>query len=45
MAENTEALCQAISEYLASHLGIPTSYVSGIPWQQREQLFDAGARR
>lgn len=42
MAENTEALCQAIGEYLANQLGIRTEYVSGIPWQEREQLFDAG---
>jgi len=43
MAENTESLCQAISEYLSDQLGIATNYVSGIPWQEREQLFDVGA--
>ena len=42
MAENTEALCSAVAEILEIELGIPTEYVSGIPWQERERLFDLG---
>jgi phosphonate transport system substrate-binding protein len=42
MAENSEALCSAVAEILEIELGIPTEYVSGIPWQDRERLFDLG---
>jgi phosphonate transport system substrate-binding protein len=42
MAENTEFFCQRLAEYLHAKLGIPTEYVSGIPWQERERLFDEG---
>lgn len=42
MAENTEALCGAVAEILEFELGIPAEYVSGIPWQERERLFDLG---
>lgn len=42
MAENTEALCLAIAEYVQDKLEISTQYVTGIPWQERERLFDQG---
>ena len=42
MAENTELFCQSIAAYLQAKLGIQTDYVSAIPWQEREQLFDCG---
>ena len=42
MAENSEALCRAIAGILEIEVGIPTEYVSEIPWQERERLFDLG---
>jgi phosphonate transport system substrate-binding protein len=42
MAENTEFFCQSAAAYLQAKLGIQTDYVSVIPWQEREQLFDCG---
>ena len=42
MAENTEDFCRAIAEYLQRKLHVPTEYVTGIPWQEREALFDRG---
>ena len=42
MAENTELFCQKVAGYLHAKLGIRTDYVSGIPWQERERLFDEG---
>lgn len=42
MAENTEALCRAVAQYLGERLKIPTEYVTGIPWQEREARFDRG---
>jgi phosphonate transport system substrate-binding protein len=42
MAENTEFFCQSVAAYLQAKLGIQTDYVNGIPWQERERLFDEG---
>ena len=42
MAENTEDFCRAIAEYLQRKLNVPTEYITGIPWQEREALFDGG---
>ena len=42
MAENVEAFCQSLTEYLQQKLNLPTRYVTGIPWQERERLFDEG---
>jgi phosphonate transport system substrate-binding protein len=42
MAENSEALCSSIAEILEIELAIPFEYVAGMPWQERERLFDAG---
>ena len=43
MAESTESFCHDLAQYLEIRLGIPTQCVAGIPWQQRERLFDQGA--
>jgi hypothetical protein len=42
MAENTEPLCRAVARYIQSKIGVDTEYVGGIPWQERERMFDAG---
>jgi phosphonate transport system substrate-binding protein len=42
MAENSELFCQAVADYIDEKLGIRTEYVTGIPWQERERLFDQG---
>ena len=42
MAENTEVFCQALAIYVQRQLGLRTQYVGGIPWKQRERLFDQG---
>jgi phosphonate transport system substrate-binding protein len=42
MAENTERFCQALTRFLENRLRIPFRYVGGIPWQERERLFDIG---
>lgn len=42
MAENSERFCQAVASYIEERLGIRTEYVTGIPWQERERLFDRG---
>jgi phosphonate transport system substrate-binding protein len=42
MAENTEPFCRALARYFQNKIGIETEYVSGIPWQERERMFDAG---
>ena len=43
MAEGTESFCHGLAQYLEMRLGIPTQCVAGIPWQERERLFDQGA--
>ena len=42
MAENTEVFCEALAIYVQRQLGLRTQYVGGIPWKQRERLFDQG---
>jgi phosphonate transport system substrate-binding protein len=42
MAENSETLCSSVAEILEIELDIPFEYVTGMPWQERERLFDAG---
>jgi phosphonate transport system substrate-binding protein len=42
MAENSESLCLAIARYIEDRLGVPTDYISDIPWQEYERLFDLG---
>ena len=42
MAENSEGFCRARAKYIAVKIGITAEYVDGIPWQERERLFDRG---
>lgn len=42
MAENGETFCQAVARFIENRVRIPTHYVTGIPWQERERLFDLG---
>jgi phosphonate transport system substrate-binding protein len=41
-AENADVVCQAVVTYVSKRLGIPAEFINDIPWQEREQLFDAG---
>jgi phosphonate transport system substrate-binding protein len=43
MAESTETFCHDLAEYLEKRLAIPTNCLAGVPWQERERLFDRGA--
>lgn len=43
MAENSESVCEGVASYIEDQLGIGAEYVTGIPWQERERLFDRGA--
>jgi phosphonate transport system substrate-binding protein len=43
MAENSESFCHAIARYIEDQFDVPTDYITGIPWQERERLFDEGA--
>lgn len=40
MAENSESFCHAVARYINEQLEVSTEYVTGIPWQERERLFD-----
>jgi phosphonate transport system substrate-binding protein len=42
MAENSESFCQAVARFIENRIGISIQYVTGIPWQERERLFDNG---
>lgn len=42
MAENSEGFCQAVAHFIENRIRIPTQYVTGIPWQERERRFDQG---
>jgi phosphonate transport system substrate-binding protein len=42
MAQNADAMCRDLTSYLGQQLGLPTEFVDNVPWQKREQLFDAG---
>ncbi|MEW6736277.1 MAG: PhnD/SsuA/transferrin family substrate-binding protein [Acidobacteriota bacterium] len=42
MAKNVDLVCWAMVGYIRERLGIPTQFIEEIPWQEREQLFDAG---
>src|SRR5688572_14300048 len=42
MAENSEGFCRAVASFNENRILIPTQYVTGIPWQERESLFDGG---
>lgn len=42
MAENADATCRAIVQYIGSKVGVKTEFVVDMPWEEREALFDAG---
>ncbi|MGH7794466.1 MAG: phosphate/phosphite/phosphonate ABC transporter substrate-binding protein [Candidatus Binatia bacterium] len=42
MAENSETFCQAAARFIENRIRIPTHYVTSVPWQERERLFDRG---
>jgi phosphonate transport system substrate-binding protein len=42
MAPNMDGLCRDLAEYIAERLSIPVQPVIDLPWQEREQLLDAG---
>lgn len=42
MAENSESFCREIARFIKRPLHISTGYVGGIPWQERERMFDDG---
>jgi phosphonate transport system substrate-binding protein len=42
MAENSEDLCREVAQYVESNLKISTEYISAIPWEERQRLFDRG---
>jgi len=42
MAENSLSFCRALAKYIAAQTGLTVEYVDGIPWQERERLFDRG---
>lgn len=42
MAENSESFCAEVAAFMQDELGIVSEYVTGIPWQERERLFDKG---
>ena len=42
MAENADYICREIALYAGVKLGVATEFINGIPWQEREKLFDAG---
>jgi phosphonate transport system substrate-binding protein len=43
MSEGTEPFCLDLAQYLEKTLAISANCVVGIPWQERERLFDQGA--
>ena len=42
MAENSESFCRAVARFIENRIRIPTQYVTDVPWQERERLFDDG---
>ena len=39
---NADFICQRITQYLSTRLGINAEFINDIPWQEREQLLDVG---
>jgi phosphonate transport system substrate-binding protein len=42
MAPNSDATSEKICAYVGQKLGIETTFLHEVPWQERERLFDAG---
>jgi phosphonate transport system substrate-binding protein len=41
-APNQDFICQMVTDYISTRLGIPSEFTSDIPWPERESLLDAG---
>ncbi len=41
-APNADFYCELIAAYISDRLGSPATFVTGIPWQERERMIDAG---
>jgi phosphonate transport system substrate-binding protein len=42
MAQNSEFIADAAVRYVGDRLDAPVEFVNGIPWQERQELLDAG---
>jgi hypothetical protein len=42
MADNARPTYQGIAGYISRRAGIPTAFVTGVPWQEQERLLDQG---
>ena len=42
LAANTERACSAVSDYVSDRLDLPTEFVDGVSWQERERLLNSG---
>ncbi len=41
-APNADFYCEQITSYISDRLRLPATFVTGIPWQERERMIDAG---
>jgi phosphonate transport system substrate-binding protein len=41
-APNADFYCEHIAGYISDRLDLPVSFVTGLPWQERERMIDAG---
>lgn len=42
MAPNADAMCRALARHLERALEIEVAWIDGIPWDERERMFDRG---
>jgi phosphonate transport system substrate-binding protein len=43
MAPIADEFCATLARYIGERLALPTTFIGDMPWQEREQRFDAGA--
>lgn len=43
MAENSESFCQSVARFIENRIRILTQFITGVPWQECERMFDTGA--
>lgn len=41
-APNADFYCEQIAGYISDRLGLPATFVTGLPWQERERMIDSG---
>jgi len=41
-AQNSDFVIEQIAAYIGKTLGMPTEFISDIPWQERDRLLDIG---